>query len=164
MPCTYDPPSGPSADEIEQRKVARITKGIACASLTFIAKMYEGDSDPLNTFLKAIDWKEIGISKKEVIAWWKNHQREDRERKAREQREKQKAEAEFAANLTKKQAELRKAVGTLTDTELAHMGLIRLRPRKVFEGWACENSPTKYCQYEPEHEYCIICGLPYERK
>jgi hypothetical protein len=33
-------------------------------------------------------------------------------------------------------------------------------------GWACETSPTKFCEYDYQEnsEYCIHCGLPYERK
>jgi hypothetical protein len=124
MPCvTHDP--GPSPQEIQERNDARITKGIACATLNFIAKMYEGNPNPLDSFLNNVDWKELGITKKEAVTWWKRHQKEDAARKAKEKAEAERRLLAAAEKSAKDAAALRKVVSTLSDAELASLGLTR---------------------------------------
>lgn len=43
------------------------------------------------------------------------------------------------------------------------------KPAPVDRGWACEDSPTGYCDYTQEdgsfdEDYCRYCGQPDERK
>lgn len=40
------------------------------------------------TIVDRIDWKEVGITKQQHMNWWKEHQKEDAARKAREAEEK----------------------------------------------------------------------------
>lgn len=40
------------------------------------------------TIVDRIDWKEVGITKQQHLNWWKEHQKEDAARKAREAEEK----------------------------------------------------------------------------
>ena len=49
-----------------------------------------------------IDWKEVGITKQQHLNWWKEHQKEDAARKAREAEEK--ARKAQAAKLRKEKA------------------------------------------------------------
>jgi hypothetical protein len=61
--------------------------------------------------LDVIDWKEAGVKRKTVEAWWKRHKAEDAARLARESAERRKAE-------------LRKvAIGKLTAEELEVLGI-----------------------------------------
>jgi hypothetical protein len=61
--------------------------------------------------LNAVDWKEAGIARKSVEAWWKSHKKEDAVRRARE-----------AA--AKRKDDLRKiAIGKLSPEELEVLGI-----------------------------------------
>ena len=57
-------------------------------------------SDP--TIVDRINWKEVGITKQQHLNWWKQHQKEDAARKAREAEEKARKAA--AAKLRKEKA------------------------------------------------------------
>jgi hypothetical protein len=61
--------------------------------------------------LDVIDWKEAGVKRGHVEAWWKSHKKEDETRRAREAAEKRKAD-------------LRKiAIGKLSPDELEALGI-----------------------------------------
>lgn len=50
--------------------------------------------------LSELDWKEIGVSKKVVMDWWQQHQKEDQARRVRERQVvKEKKTAKEAAKL-----------------------------------------------------------------
>lgn len=69
----------------------------------------------LSAWLASVDWKEVGITRKQFMAWWKAHKASDqarREREERQERERQQAEA------------LRKsALKKLTPAEMIALGL-----------------------------------------
>ncbi len=65
----------------------------------------------LDGLLDVIDWKEAGVKRGHVEAWWKRHKKEDETRRAREAAEKRKAD-------------LRKiAIGKLSPDELEALGI-----------------------------------------
>ena len=66
--------------------------------------------DELDYFLGAVDWDEVGVSRKMVEAWWTAHKKEDERRRAKEAAEKAKEEKRKAA-LAKLTDEDRKALG-----------------------------------------------------
>jgi len=42
-------------------------------------------TDEVKYWLNEVDWKEVGVSRKRVEKWWKEHQKEDAERRKREE-------------------------------------------------------------------------------
>ena len=104
MPCRdyYDDhPEAPYKEELS------VVAPALCAVFRALAKekglLMEG-------LLNQIDWKEAGVSKKQVLDWWKNHEEQDRlnlERKEREAAAK-KLKKDALAKLT---PEERKALG-----------------------------------------------------
>lgn len=67
-------------------------------------------SDELDHFLGAVNWDEVGVSRKMVQAWWTAHKKEDDKRRKREAAEARKNELRKAA-LAKLTDEERKALG-----------------------------------------------------
>lgn len=103
MPCRTDYIDD---HEFAARKEASLTKAALCAVLhAMFAKGIHPFEDPV------IDWKEAGVTKKELRTWWINHLREDEVRKEREAKEKQLKE------------EKRAALAKLTPKERALLGL-----------------------------------------
>jgi predicted DNA binding protein len=94
-----------------------------CASLTVMEQQMDeyGYSEGMSIF-NAFDFKEAGITYKELEGWWITHKRADIERREREARQKQQKE-----NRRKKQAIktalLQSAKAKLTDEELEALGL-----------------------------------------
>ncbi len=80
MPCTD---GGPTAEEEASKYYNNLVKveAMLCAVLSRIE-----DRQILNEFLDTIDWREAGISKVELLAWWKNHKAQDKRRRELEQK------------------------------------------------------------------------------
>lgn len=105
MPCRVD--DGPSLRVPETRHGLTIAdfEAVLCGILSEIEF-----SDELDHFLGAVDWKEVGVARYKVEAWWEAHKKEDERRRAKEAAEKIKADRRKAA-LAKLTAEDRKAIG-----------------------------------------------------
>ena len=107
MPCRsdgWDMPETPKRNglDIDQFEAS------LCAVFTVLEAMNDAGLDQL---LDKVDWKEAGVKRGHVEAWWKRHKREDEDRRKREAAEKRKAE-------------LRKiALGKLTPEELDVLGI-----------------------------------------
>ena len=107
MPCSsdgWDMPKTPKRNglDIDQFEAS------LCAVFTVLEAMNDAGLDQL---LDKVDWKEAGVKRGHVEAWWKRHKREDEDRRKREAAEKRKAE-------------LRKiALGKLTPEELDVLGI-----------------------------------------
>jgi hypothetical protein len=65
----------------------------------------------LDGLLARIDWKEAGVKRGHVEAWWKRHKKEDAVRLAREAAEKRKADLRLTA------------ISKLSPAELAALGI-----------------------------------------
>jgi len=77
MPCYVD-------DSYEREQNARyLEKRVKQFEAVVCAVMRV---DP--TIVDRIDWNECGVTKKQHMAWWKEHQKQDAERKIREEEEK----------------------------------------------------------------------------
>ena len=75
MPCTDGGvPYPPTPRQLRQRKVP----AMLCAVLGTMT------SEQLEATLQRIDWKEAGVSREDLVQWWKDHQAEDARRKAAE--------------------------------------------------------------------------------
>lgn len=107
MPCRsdgWDTPETPKRNglDIDQFEAS------LCAVFTVLEAMNDTE---LNQLLDKVDWKEAGVKRGHVEAWWTRHKREDENRRKREAAEKRKAE-------------LRKvALGKLTPEELDVLGI-----------------------------------------
>jgi hypothetical protein len=99
MPCVTE--ELPHERASRHRKEVEIPTGFLCGLLTALEK-----EDVLNLWLHEIDWKEVGITKKEAMKWWEYHKKEDRNRRAAEneaaEREKIKATALSKLTLAEK--------------------------------------------------------------
>jgi hypothetical protein len=69
MPC-YTPDPGPSPEEIREAKMPAVLCGLLRKHGTSI--------------LDGVDWKVAGVSRNEVEAWWRDHQRKDEARRRRD--------------------------------------------------------------------------------
>lgn len=96
MPC-FTPDPGPSEEEIREQKMPAVLCGIL--------------SKHGKDILTGLDWKEIGVSRSEVEAWWSQHQAADAQRR---KQEKEMAETESAK---------RKALKKLSPSEKKALGL-----------------------------------------
>jgi hypothetical protein len=59
------------------------------ASLCAVLTVIDTDDTAFNAFLKKINWREAGVTKRELMLWWEKHQEEDRVRKEREAKRKE---------------------------------------------------------------------------
>jgi hypothetical protein len=64
----------------------------------------------LPLWLSNVDWKEVGVKRRTVEAWWRKHKAEDEARRVREAAEKRKTELKAAA-LAKLSEEEKAALG-----------------------------------------------------
>lgn len=103
MPCTDGgAPYPPSREEILDEMVP------TAALCAFIQAL---PVPALQKLLERIDWKEAGITRDELMEWWRNHQRRDAERKA------------AAAELNERDRIRKKARSKLTKEELTILGV-----------------------------------------
>lgn len=85
MPCRYD---GPEVDHYaeyqkthaQHEKVIKTMTAMLCGVLTSLE--VDGGFDRIVT---GCDYKEMGVTKKELLDWWHEHQEEDKARKKREE-------------------------------------------------------------------------------
>ena len=77
MPCRdWDVPhSGSTVVD----KGAAVAKAGLCAVLTVL----ESDDAAFADMLKKINWKEAGITKREMLLWWESHKEQDARRRER---------------------------------------------------------------------------------
>lgn len=98
MPC-YD-----GRDNIRE---VYVEKGTQTARLCAVFKVLE-QQHRLHQTLDACDWYGSGVSKKSTLEWWERHKREDAERIAREQaeREREQRRKKVLAKLSKEELQL----------------------------------------------------------
>ena len=109
MPCRVDDEDWKPRKETRQGLNIEDFEAVLCGILTAAGKGIHV-AGPTG-LLDNIDWKEAGVKRKTVEAWWKRHKAEDAARLARESAERRKAE-------------LRKvAIGKLTAEELEALGI-----------------------------------------
>lgn len=115
MPCRDDWGPTPTKETRHGLDIAAF-EATLCGVLTAIEK---GDivgrtmaiAGGIDSVMDVIDWKEAGVKRGHVEAWWKRHKKEDETRRAREAAEKRKAD-------------LRKiAIGKLSPDELEALGI-----------------------------------------
>lgn len=109
MPCRsdgWDTPETPKRNGLDIDQF----EATLCALFTMIeVNAPEGES--LKEALDKVNWREAGVKRGHVEAWWTRHKRQDEDRRKREAAEKRKAE-------------LRKvAIGKLTPEELDVLGI-----------------------------------------
>lgn len=106
MPCydEWNPPLG-SIKPIYQDNPRMVA--MLCAVLTCIEK---GPVYNLEHLLKSIDWREAGITRKDIENWWMDHKRQDRRRRKMEQ-ERVRKEIVRKTALQKLTAEEKKLLG-----------------------------------------------------
>jgi len=88
MPCYDGGPSYPERPRTYNGLTSEQLEAALCAVLTMI----EADADSsggysLAAWLSAVDWKEAGVTRKQVTDWWKAHKAADRARREREERQ-----------------------------------------------------------------------------
>jgi hypothetical protein len=107
MPCRSDGWDMPETPKRNGMDIDQFEASL-CAVFTVLEAMNDAALDQL---LDKVDWKEAGVKRGHVEAWWKRHKREDEDRRKREAAEKRKDD-------------LRKiAIGKLTPEELAILGI-----------------------------------------
>lgn len=102
MPCLSDP--GQDAYYREQQN-NEFAKAALCAVLAALSAQGR-----MNIVLEGIDWKEAGLAKSDLFAWWEHHQKLDAKRRAHEQAERE-GEALKRSALEKLSVAERKALG-----------------------------------------------------
>jgi hypothetical protein len=109
MPCRVDDEDWKPRKETRHGLNIDDFEAVLCGILTAAGKGIHV-AGPTG-LLDNIDWKEAGVKRGHVEAWWKRHKAEDAARLARESAERRKAE-------------LRKvAIGKLTAEELEALGI-----------------------------------------
>jgi len=63
---------------------ARDFEAVLCGILSNIRDRANRREDPIGNLFESVDWEEVGVTRKRVEKWWKDHQKEDEERRARE--------------------------------------------------------------------------------
>lgn len=107
MPCRSDGWDMPETTKRNGLDIDQFEASL-CAVFTVLEAMNDAALDQL---LDKVDWKEAGVKRGHVEAWWKRHKREDEDRRIRE------ADA-------KRKNELKKiALGKLTAEELEVLGI-----------------------------------------
>lgn len=111
MPCTYDGPFDiRDNDRVRDlNKEVKKLSAMLCAVLT-VVEAERGGGLLSSGFFPSIDYKEAGVSKVEMIKWWRDHKAADIARRARE------AEAARLKELAKNARN--KILNTLTAEEL----------------------------------------------
>lgn len=170
MPCRD---GGPSQAQIKavarehERKLQEIRniEAFLCAICTALndtekqplGKMRVGKST-FDLVLDRIDWEEAGVTREELLAWWKKHQEQDEARRLREQmtKERETQEAERAKirekALSKLSPEERDAV--LSPAPQTHPAT-EYRWFRVEGHIASTKSPTKRQRQLLLREYCV---------
>lgn len=96
MPC-YD--AGPIDRQPERFHglTGHELEAALCALMTVLEDCSTGDRAPLSAnhiadALDRVDWKEAGITRKQLTDWWKSHKAADKVRRDREQLQREDAE------------------------------------------------------------------------
>lgn len=97
--------------EDEWRAKDAAEKALLRASLCAVLSALERQGDLYENVLSFIDWRESGVTEKEFRSWWKEHKREDAERRKRQR------EADRKERLRKS------ALSKLTDEEKKILGI-----------------------------------------
>jgi len=74
MPCRDGMEDVRRREESERRAIIEAS---LCAVLTVLDK----DDAEFGAFLKKIDWKEAGVTKRQFLSWWEDHKEWDRKRR-----------------------------------------------------------------------------------
>lgn len=82
MPCTD---GGPSIEQ--QREPGRVAACLCGILSSFECTGFGRNGLTVKGVLDAVDWKEVGVTRKWLEGWWEEHKREDRERKREEEAE-----------------------------------------------------------------------------
>lgn len=77
MPCYDNMPPEPPAPERFNGLLGDELEAVLCGVITTIGIGSYGIT--IKQFLDDIDWKEVGVSQKRVLQWWKDHQKADAE-------------------------------------------------------------------------------------
>lgn len=88
------------------KKERNMLRASMCAVLTAL----EGDDATFAAVLKKIDWKEAGVTKRELLMWWEEHKESDKIRREREAKIKREREIRASA-LSKLTDEEKKILG-----------------------------------------------------
>jgi PAS domain-containing protein len=108
MPCRDDWSDRIPREETRHGMTISDFEAALCGILTAAQQgILIGRDDAL---LDLVDWQEAGVTRKKVNAWWRQHQKEDEQRRAREAAEQRKAQLKESA-LSKLTAEERAALG-----------------------------------------------------
>lgn len=108
MPCR-DPVDWDTQPETRHGMRIEDFEAVLCGLFTAL-EGNEQANDMLPLWLRNVDWKEAGVTRKKVATWWKRHKAEDEARRVREAAEKHKAELKAAA-LAKLTPEEKAALG-----------------------------------------------------
>lgn len=110
MPCLGPTPAEWDAERRRNGTLAGENEfeAVLCGILSTI-RLRDGD-DELGKWLDCVNWKEVGVPRKRVEKWWKEHQAADEERRATELREANKNKVKRDA-LAKLSPAERKALG-----------------------------------------------------
>jgi hypothetical protein len=103
MPCRTEETYEERAER--RRKTVDVPIAFLCGLLTVLE-----NEDVVDLWLREIDWKEAGITKKEALEWWKEHKAEDELRRKREAKERKENELRISA-MSKLTPEERQALG-----------------------------------------------------
>jgi hypothetical protein len=109
MPCRVDDEDWKPRKETRHGMAIDDFEAVLCGILTAAGKGIHV-AGPTG-LLDNIDWKEAGVKRKTVEAWWKRHKAEDAARLARESAERRKAELRLTA------------ISKLSPDELAALGI-----------------------------------------
>lgn len=94
----------------EAHRIASLLEPAMCGILTALE-----NQNQLQMVLFSVDWREAGVSKESVEAWWKEHKRKDAQRR--------KAEAKRVARAAEKQRKREEALAKLTEEERKLLGI-----------------------------------------
>ena len=107
MPCRDD--WGPATQETRHGMTIADFEAVLCGLFTALEGR-EQINDMLSLWLSNVDWKEVGVKRGAVEAWWKKHKAEYAARLAREAAEQYKAKLKASA-LAKLSEEEKAALG-----------------------------------------------------
>jgi hypothetical protein len=129
MPCMTEWPHetvARQATEIakDRNQLARV-EAMLCGILTTLSDTTQfgaGDDEWFDSFLDRLDYKEIGVTRAELLAWWSHHREKDEKR-----RQNEREAAEQTAQKLRDQAEKDRLVAAarakLTPAERQALGL-----------------------------------------
>lgn len=100
MPCTDG--GVPYPEDREEAKELETIRVSLCGIMKYLE-----DTEQLESVIEGVDWRECGISRKRLTAWWHQHKVEDETRRYTEfkDKERKKARESALAKLTKEERE-----------------------------------------------------------